>query len=91
MAIFFKVFHCRQPKNLFIGITSFRVHEVSPPGGLLLYWCRRGRNFFPFRPRPKIWYHRPDKHLRDRKPDEWALVAKCWSGTPNMKLVMEVV
>ncbi|MBA2482624.1 MAG: hypothetical protein H0V44_18330 [Planctomycetes bacterium] len=90
MAIFFKVFHCRKPKNLFTGIRSFRIHEVSPPGGLLLYWCKHGRNYFPFRPLPKVWYHRPTKHVSERHED-WCLVAKCWSGTPNTKLVMEVV
>ncbi|MBA3708563.1 MAG: hypothetical protein H0W83_07070 [Planctomycetes bacterium] len=91
MAIFFKVFHCRKPKNLFTGIRSFRIHEVSPPGGLLLYWCQRGRNFFPFRPQPKIWYHRPHRHQRTGESQQWSLVAKCWSGTPNTKLVMEAV
>jgi hypothetical protein len=88
MSIFFKVFHCRTPKELFTGIRSFRVHEVSPPDGLLLYWQEEGRCYFPFRPRAKIWYHRPRRGQSDTS--RFALFGKCWSGQPNAKLVVEV-
>ncbi len=89
MSLFFKVFHCRSPKELFSGIRCFRVHEVSPPGGLLLYWSDGGRNYFPFRPVPNTWYHRPKRGLEPTR--DFCLMAKCWSGTPNTKMVVEVL
>jgi hypothetical protein len=87
MSIFFKVFHCRSPKELFVAISRFRVHEISPPDGVLLYWQEQGRRYFPFRPKPKVWYHRPRRGIADTA--RFVLCAKCWSGQQNAKLVVE--
>ena len=56
--------------------------------GLLLYWQEQGRCYFPFRPRARIWYHRPRRGSADTS--RFALFGKCWSGQPNAKLIVEV-
>lgn len=88
MAVYFKVFDCRAPKELFSGIRSFRIHELSPPDGIVMHWTELGRSFFPFKPRAGVWYHRPKPG--SAATGRFSLFGTCRGQHPNTKLVVEV-
>lgn len=87
MAVFFKVLSCPTPLELFAGIRSFRIHELSPPDSLYLYWKAFDRTFFPFRPRPAVWYHRPNAVAGST--GRLRLIAHC-DHAQHTQLVVEV-